>query len=196
MAIEELPQEEGSATDAGSSQLEPEHISGPEESETEEAGEQPVEGIDAEGSSPPEAVAADTQVHEATAEDTQAPRLATEQVAGQEEEHAGATAGVESGESTGSSLAGHDVVGAGVGAAAGVQAGPAAGGGAGLQAGVALRLFGDMLRQLIPEESMSHLEAGRREGLLALRSLLAAGIKRIDAMKDVEAATKGATEGT
>jgi hypothetical protein len=107
-----------------------------------------------------------------------------------------ATAGVEVGSVPG------DTAGAGAGSAtgdtSGVDAGSATGVGAGLQAGVALRIFGDLLRQVVPEEAvgqaMGHLEAGRREGLLALRTLLAAGVERIDAMKDVGGAATDATD--
>jgi hypothetical protein len=200
------------------SETEDEQRAGPVESEIEEGkaagvpageieeGEQPDEEIVADVSSPAETEvekvepvkgeAEDAKVDEAKGEVMEADVLAAVDVAAPVQEPSGATAAAkESGDQTGGSSVGHDAVGAGVGAAAGVGAGPAGGVGAGLEAGVALRLFGDMLRQVLPEETMGHLEAGRREGLLALRALLAAGIERIDAMGDVGSVAKGATDG-
>jgi hypothetical protein len=208
-AITEVESETEDEQRAGpvESAIEEGKTAGVEAGEIEEKDEQPDEEMVAEVPSPAEAEAEesepikgeaeDAEVNDAKGKDTAANVVAMEEAAGPVQEPAGATAAAnESGDQTDGPSVAHDAVGAGVGAAAGVEAGPAGGVGAGLEAGVALRLFGDMLRQVLPEETMGHLEAGRREGLLALRALLAAGIERIDAMGDVGAAAKGATDGT
>jgi hypothetical protein len=161
--------------------------------------ERPGEEMDAAVPGLAEAEAGDAETDATDSEDSEVEAAEAEEAAWPVEEPAPITAAAEEpGDQTGGQSVERDTVGAGVGAAAGptagVDAGLASGVGAGHQARVVLQAFGELLGQMVPEETMGHLEAGRREGLLALRSLFAAGIEWVDTMQDAGAAAKGAQD--